>query len=274
MKIKKFLNNYVKSIFHSFSRTYIGEKFCDFLLEAGMNNRVSVNHSNVEMLFASPNALTNYRYATFASKEPDTLNWIEKIPNGAVFWDIGANIGLYSVYAARKSGARVYAFEPSVFNTELLARNIFLNNLQKNISIISIPVSDNIGASMFNMSSTTWGGALHTFGKGIDQQGDKHDTVFEYQTFGMTMDGATRLLDIPAPDYIKIDVDGIEHFILRCGTEVLRNATSVLIEINDDFIEQANESFYHLTNAGLTLYRKCDINSGNQYNQWWIRRST
>jgi hypothetical protein len=87
------------------------------------------------------------------------------------------------------------------------------------------------------------------------------------------MNDAIRLLGIPAPDFLKIDVDGIEHFILRGGMDVLNNVSSVLIEINDDFIDQSTESCIILEKAGLSLFRKCEINSGNQYNQWWIRRN-
>jgi len=50
------------------------------------------------------------------AKEPDTLMWIDKIPEHSVFWDVGANVGLYSCYAAKARNCIVFAFEPSVFN--------------------------------------------------------------------------------------------------------------------------------------------------------------
>ena len=85
------------------------------------------------------------------------------------------------------------------------------------------------------------------------------------------MNDAVSLLEIPVPKFLKIDVDGIEHFILRGGADVLNKVESVLVEINDDFTAQAEETAQHLKNAGLSLYRKCDLGTGNQYNQWWIR---
>jgi hypothetical protein len=88
---------------------------------------------------------------------------------------------------------------------------------------------------------------------------------------GITMTDAVRLLGIPPPSYLKIDVDGIEHLILRGGHEILRGVESVLVEIDDNFDEQATESAKHLRSAGLSLSRKCD-NAGSQYNQWWVRR--
>ena len=89
---------------------------------------------------------------------------------------------------------------------------------------------------------------------------------------GMTMDEAMRLLGIPAPRFIKIDVDGIEHLILRGGAETLKGVESVMIEVDDSFLEQAEESALHLNNAGLTLLQKCNGGAGTQYNQWWIRK--
>ncbi len=248
---------------------YVSEQF----LRAGMSLNILVKHGGVAVAFTSPNALTRYRSESFSSKEPDTLIWLEGITEGAVLWDVGANVGLYSVYAAKKKNVRVFAFEPSVFNLELLARNVFLNSLQESVTIVPVALSDTLGPSLFKMSSTEWGGALSSFGQDFDQHGGKLNSIFEYQTMGMTMDVAVRLLGIPAPRFIKIDVDGIEHFILRGGAETLKQVESVLIEINNDFPMQAEESSRLLKEAGLVLHRKCDLNAGNQYNQWWKRTS-
>ena len=239
-----------------------------------MNISMNVRHGLLNMVFATPNMLCRYRAESFSSKEPETLTWLESIPEEAILWDVGANIGLYSIYAAKKNSARVFAFEPSVFNLELLARNIYLNQLQGRVTIVPIALTDALGPSLFKMSSTAWGGALSTFGQDFDQHGGKLKSIFEYQTMGMTMDEAIQLLNIPPPRYIKIDVDGIEHFILRGGTETLKNVESVMVEIDDGFTDQAEETARHLRSAGLTLLRKCGGDADSQYNQWWVRKST
>lgn len=250
-----------------------GQFFYQDLLEVGMEERANVHHKGVHMVFATPNALCRYRAASFSVKEPETLTWLENIPKGAVLWDIGANVGLYSIYACKARDCRVFAFEPSVFNLELLARNIYLNGAQQKAVIVPVALSDALGPSLFKMSSTAWGGALSTFGQDFDQHGGKLNSIFEYQTMGMTMDDAMRLLNIPAPRFIKIDVDGIEHFILRGGAETLKGVESVMVEIDDGFAEQAEETARHLQSAGLTLLRKCSGDAGSQYNQWWVRQS-
>ena len=96
-----------------------------------MERTMSVRHQGMDLAFVIPNDISRFRVNTFSTKEPETLEWIDEVPKGSVLWDIGANIGLYTCYAAKGRECRVFAFEPSVFNLELLARNIFLNGLTK-----------------------------------------------------------------------------------------------------------------------------------------------
>ena len=70
------------------------------------------------------------------------------------------------------------------------------------------------------------------------------------------MDQALGLLSLPAPDFIKMDVDGIEHFLLQGGSKVLKEIQGIIVEINDDFTEQAEVSKKLLEEAGLTLLEK------------------
>ena len=65
------------------------------------------------------------------------------------------------------------------------------------------------------------------------------------------MDQAVDILGLPPPDFIKMDVDGIEHFLLQGGSRVLNKIQGILVEINDDFAEQAEVSKKLLERAGL-----------------------
>ena len=81
------------------------------------------NENKVELQIYTPNALCAFRAETFSTKEPETLEWIEEFgANGAVLFDIGANIGLYSIYHSVLNKGKVIAFEPSFFNLKLLAK--------------------------------------------------------------------------------------------------------------------------------------------------------
>jgi FkbM family methyltransferase len=245
-------------------------RFVEQLLALKMESLVVVKHKGWTIKFVEGNHLCRYRAESFSTKEPDTLEWLEAIPENSVLWDIGANVGLYSIYLAKQCKCQVYAFEPSVFNLEVLARNVFLNGLQERITIVPVALSDELGVSMFKMTSTNWGGALSTFGKEFDQNGKEMSAVFQYRTIGMTMSNAVSYLGIPLPNFIKLDVDGIEHLVLKGGLEVLRGVSSVLVEINDDFVEQSEQSQQILTSAGLRLKSMRHM-VGGQHNQWWVR---
>ena len=215
--------------------------------------------------------------------EPETFEWIRKyLKEGQTLWDVGANIGVYSLYAGKSKNAKVFSFEPSVFNLELLARNIFQNELQDNIFIVPIALSNKTAFNKMRMGITEWGGALSTFGEDFGWDGKKLDENFQYKTAGITMDDAANQLNIPFPSFIKMDVDGLEHLILEGGNEVLKNVESILIEVNDHFQEQADGVQQILTNAGLSLVDKklssdefsesSDPQAEAAFNQIWKRK--
>lgn len=242
-------------------------------LNSQLNKIQKIEHPQPEFkgLFYVPNPILKYRADTFSTKEPDTLKWIDSMPSGAVLWDIGANVGLYSIYAAKVAQARVLAFEPSIFNLEWLVRNIHLNKLQKKISVVPLALSDKCGFNMFSMSNTTWGGALSTFGEKFDQNGADLKIIFDYETIGLTLAAAYQCFSLPKPTHIKIDVDGLEHFILRGAGDVLSYPQQILIEINDTFVSQARETSDILKVAGLRLESKFGLGVPHQYNQLWCR---
>jgi FkbM family methyltransferase len=247
------------------------------LLEVIAEESVTVSHKETVVRLAVPNWIARHRAETFAFKEPETLQWIEEMPRGAVLWDIGANVGLYSIYAAKSRDCNVFAFEPSVFNLELLARNVALNDLQHAVTMVPIPLSGGTGVNRFQLSTTSWGGALSTFAQGeehigVDHHGKLLKPVFEYAVASLSMDQARDRLELPQPTHIKLDVDGIEHVILAGGASVLSRVDSVLVEINDSFLEQATNSARHLQSAGLSLKSKADAGPG-LYNQLWGRDS-
>lgn len=249
------------------------------IITAAMEKAVKVEYKSDEFKFAIPNKLCRWRVDTFSTKEPETLEWIDSFEKGSVFWDIGANIGLYSVYAAKKKTCDVYAFEPSVFNLELLARNIFINNLTERVSIIPVPLSSEKKANTLRMTTKEWGGALSTFGEFYGYNGNALNSIFEYRVFGITMDDVIKIFNLPQPDFIKIDVDGIEHLVLQGGPLVLQHIKGLLIEVNDNFIKQAEECQRILNDSGLVLKEKrhsemidkSSLDFQNAYNQIWIR---
>ena len=200
-----------------------------------------------EVNFFIPNQLTDWRIETFFTKEPETLEWIDNFEkkDKIIFWDIGANIGLYSIYSVlRNENVSTISFEPSTSNLRVLSRNISINNLENKIKILSAPLSNKENQFLtMNEGDFVEGGALNTFGENYDFAGELFDSKMKYKILGTTI---KNLLDnniLEIPNYIKIDVDGIEHLILEGAGKYLKDKRikSLSIEINEDFKEQYNK---------------------------------
>jgi len=213
------------------------------------------------LLFFTPNDLTKWLVNTTLTKEPETINWINNFKKKKIiFWDIGANLGLYSIYAATKhKNILIYSFEPSVNNLRILSRNIFINNLGKKIIINQIPLT-NKKNKYLTMSQRSFieGDALNTFGEKFNFEGKKMKSAHNYQIYGTTIDSLVNTKSTRLPNYIKIDVDGIEHLILSGGRKLLKSNSilSIIIEINDKFKKQHSDIFKILKSCNFKLYKK------------------
>ncbi|MBI2233891.1 MAG: FkbM family methyltransferase [Micavibrio aeruginosavorus] len=177
----------------------------------------------------------------FHNEEPETLEWIDTyIKPGDVFWDIGANIGLYTLYAALNPQVTVYAFEPSALNFSLLVEHIHLNNLDRNINPLCVALGNEtkIGHLMMNDFST--GHAGNALDK-AETQFLEFKPVFRQSIPAFTADDFRRLMNVPAPDHIKLDVDGIEDLILAGAPETLRHVKSLIIEIEGRNVDNVRD---------------------------------
>ena len=90
-------------------------------------------------------------------------------------------MGLYTVYAALRKECQVVAFEPSVFNLELLSHNLHLNGLHQQVILLPLALSEKMGSNLLHMTSTEWG-ALSTFGKDVGWDGQSVREIFSFPT--------------------------------------------------------------------------------------------
>ena len=246
--------------------------FNDFIQEISYK---SINILDKKINFFVPNQLTSWRVDTFFSKEPETLEWIdgfEKKEN-LIFWDIGANIGLYSIYNSLKNPNSInFAFEPSTSNVRVLTRNISINNLEKKIIVMPIPLTNKKNTfQMMKEGNFIEGGALNSFGEKYDFEGKEFESKMNYTLFGTTINYLIENSILEIPDYIKIDVDGIEHLILDGGNKFLndKKIKSMLIEINENFVEQYEKVLSFMKQYNFKIfYKKQNIDNLSPENKF------
>jgi FkbM family methyltransferase len=184
----------------------------------------------------------DYR-ANSCGKEPELVDWIERnFTENCVFYDVGANIGAYSFVAAAcfEKKINIFAFEPNYINFSKLCENIVLNKYSKCIIPLQVALSLESGVKVFNYNNLEPGGALHSLGLPVDDKGNEYDPVFEQRLLSYSCDDIVAKFNMPDPDFVKIDVDGIELDILKGASEVLgrKNVKSIFIEINAESVNK------------------------------------
>ncbi len=152
----------------------------------------------------------------------------EIVRPGDVVFDIGANVGFFSIICARLTGpsGRVFAFEPVAANAELIRRNAGLNEFG-NISVVEQAVSDRTGTGELVLAEYSGGAALSTTTPPPDAAGSIEVEL-------ITIDAAVDDGHIPPPDVVKIDVEGVEIEVLRGMTDTMRRDRPIIVcEIDD-----------------------------------------
>jgi FkbM family methyltransferase len=183
--------------------------------------------------------------------EPDTVAWIkENLRSGDTLWDIGANVGAYSLLAAKiVPDALVVAFEPYIPTFAHLWDNIVLNNLQDRIQPLCVGLSDCTAMNVLGISDPRAGSSEHVLGK-------RHSGLMQ-PALAMKSDDVVNILHVKPPSLIKVDVDGYELPVLRGMKEILqqRSLRSLIIEVEKDRTEAdvsetlAAEGFQRLTSC-------------------------
>lgn len=188
------------------------------------------------------NYRTKYRSMTLLTKEPETIHWIRSFGSNRELLDIGANIGIYSVFFSAYHESKCFAFEPSLDNCTLLLSNIEANNLNKYICVLPIALSKTNCIGDLRIPNRDVG---HSFVNYNESFGDfkKSSDALIFRTLSFTLDTLYDLGIIGSKEtIIKLDVDGTELSILIGAQKLLKSGLvhSILIENSQEPISQKN----------------------------------
>lgn len=175
--------------------------------------------------------------------ELDIFNNIAK--DAKIMFDVGANIGMYSVLAAKSNKSiRCHAFEPVVENILLLEKNLKLNKIQKQVTVVKSAVSNKTGFAVIHLSKKLSG----THSLSVDRGGSSRTiptvSIDEYcKTNKIT------------PDLVKIDVEGHEASVFNGMMKCLKTKPTILME----YIPELNKDMRVLIKLLGDIYEYCYV---------------
>jgi FkbM family methyltransferase len=238
----------------------------------------------VDLLSAAPPGKLDYEHADIymrattgaerfrlrgCAKEPFTVAWIhEHVGAGDVLYDIGANVGVYSLVAAKNSrgGARVFSFEPSYMTVASLCANIMLNGLGDRVTPLPLALSDATGMTILSLRDVEPGAGRHTLGPDAPDEGP---AVYRQPVLMFRLDDLVDSFGLPLPNHIKLDVDGGELAVLEGARQTLSSPAlqSMLVEVSTSLSATVIEL---LEGCGLHLHSKVSVkNKAGEYAVWY-----
>jgi FkbM family methyltransferase len=186
-------------------------------------------------------------------EEPETNEWIGTFKNSDVLIDIGANIGLYTIAAAKLRGCTVIAIEPDLMNARLLYENCLKNDVGDRVNILPIAIDSRSHVAEFHLKTLSYGDALHSLHRVSTYVRKPSGLVARIPAF--TIQDLFTMLDLPKPTRVKIDVDGRESDVLESFGPVLDTVSEIMVEV-DPSQSTSSQIEFLMRNSGFQLKRQ------------------
>jgi FkbM family methyltransferase len=188
------------------------------LARALASDAIRIETPRGPLRFAVFGETSGFRARGLLTKQQQTIAWIETFAQDSTFWDIGANIGSYGLYAALRSDMRVVAFEPAAVNHFLLAANCELNAFGERMDCLQIGVGRARGLGHLELSQFAPAHSFSFHAKG------RHPAASRQACLVASMDELIRDYGLPCPNYVKIDVPAMTDGIIEGAAATLQRA--------------------------------------------------
>jgi FkbM family methyltransferase len=235
------------------AETVDGAVVAELALALESSNLLDYRKHDIRLVTSSP---ASRKRLWSVRKEPFTVDWLERsLAPGDVFYDIGANVGAFTLIAGKLLGSngKVVAFEPGAPTFHDLCRNILLNGCERFVMPLPILLWSATAVTDFSYRTMIAGDAQHRV---AEHQTDE-EPVYRQPMLAFSLDDLIGLFRIPLPTIAKIDVDGSESELLKGSVKTLQShrLRSLLIEV--DSTRSASADAEHvvtqLADAGLEV---------------------
>lgn len=205
----------------------------------------------------------NLDYISGTSELPVQEALVQRLRSGEVFYDVGSNMGFFSLVAARQVGASgcAYAFEPVAENAAFVRENARLNHLE-NLKLFEVAVGRESGSA--ELLLTDWDGGASLSSSAVKPA----EPVARRKVRMVALDDFVAAENLRMPSFVKIDVEGVELAVLQGMARTIAAAKPVLLyEVDDgnkksfelrwkeldEFVSGLGYEIIHLGNSYPTL---------------------
>tara|TARA_R110000868_G_scaffold153644_9_gene379153 strand:+ start:404 stop:1261 length:858 start_codon:yes stop_codon:yes gene_type:complete len=237
-----------------------------------LTSRKQVSINGVKLSLPVRNWVTHFRWFLIKKKEPEVRDWVdEKLSDSDILYDIGGNMGLISMYAAKKyPGIKILAFEPEYSNLALIKENLKFNNVRDRVETYSIALGEHDGISHLHIQDDEEGAAAHTEStESISVTDEGYKVVWREGIACYTLDKFVEMSGVQ-PTAMKIDTDGNELKILKGGMKTIaaKQLRTIIIETPIENDQKTSEFEQILTEQGFVKEEKRGL-----VNVVWSRES-
>jgi FkbM family methyltransferase len=171
------------------------------------------------------------RALSLLTKQPATIAWIDSFEQDSVFWDVGANVGVYALYAALRGDVKVVAFEPAAVNYFMLAANCEANKFEDRMDCLLLGLGSERTIARLEVSQFDSAHSFSFRGK------RKRPRAGRQTAFVLSIDQLIEEYGLACPNYVKIDVPGLSESIIAGAARTLRRR-----ELRELHIEMSEDS--------------------------------
>jgi FkbM family methyltransferase len=206
-----------------------------------------------------------------SSYETEVLDYIDSIKEGEVFYDVGACLGYFSLYAAQKK-LEVFSFEVDPQNYFALSNNTKKNNFEGRI--FNVGISDGSQTEQYLFCGQPWFGGHHKTLETKNFVGHPDIQNKNYKKIKVKVKDLDSFIidnNLPYPNHIKVDVDGSEYDFIKGASVTLQKSKTIMIELyknSDKYEEIINTLKFY----GFEIFREKEIAQPNcvgLFNIWF-----
>ena len=225
IRIYRFISKILIKILFPFEKSWFRNSFVQYL-----NSYISLSVNDVNLKFKDGHERLNLHIGAQYVIEKDLINWIDTFSKDDVFFDIGSNVGLFSIYAAKK-GIQTVSFEGHYGNLHDFSYNILLNDVEEKILIIPVLLAEKNEKMSFFLRDLSPSSARSEINhnKNIYKLNNKEALKINTATF--SLDYLIENKIIPIPSKVKIDVDGAEFLVLKGFNKYVEKVNEIIIEM-------------------------------------------